>query len=156
MRIPPASVLARTPTVADVRAWPQYFIAGPGYAIASTTDCGHGYHLTDSCPGCDADAQANGTDGDRLLDRTSANAPTDVVSIYRAADKDMFTVHVNGKFVVTAYVDLAYGAAMQQVALLTRTGAAQVVVAYGDDDSITARVARRAAATTTPTTPEEG
>ncbi|WP_043737497.1 hypothetical protein [Nocardia asiatica] len=50
---PPADVLARTITLADVRAWPEYFISGPGRAIASQTDCGHGYYLTDSCPCCD-------------------------------------------------------------------------------------------------------
>lgn len=43
------------PTVADVRANPEYWIAGRGRELASRTDCGHGYNLTDSCPNCDAD-----------------------------------------------------------------------------------------------------
>ncbi|MFE3280062.1 hypothetical protein [Nocardia sp. NPDC059239] len=50
---PPADVLARPITRADVQANPDYFISGPGRAIASQTDCGHGYYLTDSCPCCD-------------------------------------------------------------------------------------------------------
>lgn len=52
---PPVSVLLRRLTPADIKAYPVYFILGPGYDIASKTLCGHGYHLTDSCPGCDAD-----------------------------------------------------------------------------------------------------
>lgn len=43
------------PTVADVRRDPQYWIAGPGHALAEATDCPHGYRLTDSCPGCDSE-----------------------------------------------------------------------------------------------------
>lgn len=53
--VPPADVLNRTITPADVRAYPDYFILGPGRAIAEVTNCGHDYHLTDSCPNCDAD-----------------------------------------------------------------------------------------------------
>ncbi|ASR36600.1 hypothetical protein BAY61_18125 [Prauserella marina] len=52
---PPGDVLARAITRDDVRRYPTYFIWGPGRDIASRTDCGHGYYLTDSCPGCDAD-----------------------------------------------------------------------------------------------------
>ncbi len=50
--VPPAEVLARRITVADVKAYPEYFISGPGRKVASATDCGHGYYLTDSCPCC--------------------------------------------------------------------------------------------------------
>ena len=50
---PPADVLARTITPADVKKWPYYFINGPGRAVAEQTDCDHGYQLTDSCPNCD-------------------------------------------------------------------------------------------------------
>ncbi|QYN17498.1 hypothetical protein [Amycolatopsis sp. DSM 110486] len=53
--VPPADVLARTITYADVQAYPDYFILGPGQAVASTTDCGHGYNLTDGCPNCGTD-----------------------------------------------------------------------------------------------------
>ncbi len=53
---PPADVIARTPTKADVAMWPHYYIDGPGNAIASRTMCPHAYYLTDSCPGCDDDA----------------------------------------------------------------------------------------------------
>ncbi|QIS00974.1 hypothetical protein F5X71_00300 [Nocardia brasiliensis] len=57
---PPAEVLAKdSPTVADVRLWPDFFISGPGRAVASCTHCPHDYYLTDSCPGCDADAEAD-------------------------------------------------------------------------------------------------
>lgn len=52
MVTPPADVLDRAPTAADVAAYPIYFILGPGADIASRTDCGHGYNLTDSCPSC--------------------------------------------------------------------------------------------------------
>lgn len=56
---PPADVLAKdAPTKADVRAWPDFFISGPGRRVASATHCPHVYYLTDSCPGCDADAEA--------------------------------------------------------------------------------------------------
>lgn len=43
------------PTVADVRAYPAYYILGPGRELAETVPCPHGYFLTDSCPGCAAD-----------------------------------------------------------------------------------------------------
>lgn len=46
------------PTAADVRANPAYWIAGAGYALAAATSCPHGYTLVDSCPSCDADADA--------------------------------------------------------------------------------------------------
>lgn len=56
---PPAEVLAKAAlTKADVRAWPDFFISGPGRAVASRTLCPHEYYLTDSCPGCDADQEA--------------------------------------------------------------------------------------------------
>ena len=43
------------PTTADVRANPEYWIAGHNHELASRTDCGHGRNLTDPCPNCDAD-----------------------------------------------------------------------------------------------------
>lgn len=52
---PPADVLARTLTPADIRKFPEYFILGRGRSIALRTACAHGYRLTDSCPGCDDD-----------------------------------------------------------------------------------------------------
>lgn len=55
--VPPDEVLARKLTADDVRQWPYYFVDGPGREIASKTDCGHGYRLTDSCPGCDAEQE---------------------------------------------------------------------------------------------------
>lgn len=55
---PPAEVLAQdAPTIADVKLWPEFFISGPGRAVAEKTHCPHKSHyLTDSCPGCDYDA----------------------------------------------------------------------------------------------------
>jgi hypothetical protein len=52
MVTPPADVLARKITPADVAAYPDYFIFGPGHDIADTTACDHGYMLTASCPAC--------------------------------------------------------------------------------------------------------
>lgn len=61
---PPRDVLDRRITRADVKAYDVYFIWGPGRDIASRTDCGHGYYLTDSCPNCDADdSRAQATAG---------------------------------------------------------------------------------------------
>ena len=54
MIVPPLEVLSRPPTVADVQAYPVYFIVGPGREVAERTRCEHGYMLTSSCPGCDA------------------------------------------------------------------------------------------------------
>lgn len=55
---PFADVLEKdAPTAIDVHAWPDFFISGPGRAIASQTACPHDYRLTDSCPGCDADRE---------------------------------------------------------------------------------------------------
>lgn len=48
----PAYVLALPLTAAIVADYPAYFISGPGRPVASRTDCGHGYYLTDSCPCC--------------------------------------------------------------------------------------------------------
>lgn len=39
-------------TVRDITRYPDFYIAGPGRALASQTDCGHGYNLTDSCTCC--------------------------------------------------------------------------------------------------------
>ncbi len=52
MPAPPADVLAQPLTAAIVHQFPAYFISGRGRQIASKTDCGHGYFLTDSCPCC--------------------------------------------------------------------------------------------------------
>lgn len=52
---PPANILAKTPTAATVKAYPDYYIVGPGRKVADATLCSHGYRLTDSCPGCDYD-----------------------------------------------------------------------------------------------------
>lgn len=55
---PPAELLAKdAPTVADVAAWEEFFITGPGRRVASATECPHAYYLTDSCPGCDYDEE---------------------------------------------------------------------------------------------------
>jgi hypothetical protein len=55
--VPPREVLDRAPTPRDVRAYPDYFILGAGEKVARTTQCSHGYYLTDSCPGCDRDQE---------------------------------------------------------------------------------------------------
>jgi hypothetical protein len=44
--------LPEVPTVEDVRAHPDYWIAGPGRLVAERTRCAHDYFLTDSCPCC--------------------------------------------------------------------------------------------------------
>lgn len=49
---PPSDVLNRAPTPEDVQDYPEYYIAGAGRAVASRTQCAHGYYLTDSCPNC--------------------------------------------------------------------------------------------------------
>jgi hypothetical protein len=56
--VPPAEVLSRAITPADVAAYPVYFIHGPGQDLAHATDCGHGYTLLDSCPCCDSNEGA--------------------------------------------------------------------------------------------------
>lgn len=57
MAVPPAAVLARLLTRADMDAYPDYFgVDGPGHDLAAASNCGHGYSLNDSCPGCDYDA----------------------------------------------------------------------------------------------------
>jgi hypothetical protein len=137
MRIPPANVLCRPPTVDDVRRWPEFFIAGPGREVASRTECRHDYLLTSSCPGCDADADAAGVDTIVVLDESSPDAVTDVIAVYRPADSySGFSVWVNGQFVATSpnYQTIV----MQHVAHL----GGQVVVRYEDDDSISKRVER--------------
>ncbi len=53
--MPPADVLNRAITPADARTYWGYFFEGRGRKLAATTQCSHGYNLTDSCPGCDAD-----------------------------------------------------------------------------------------------------
>lgn len=49
-RPPPAEVLEH-PTARDVAMYSDWFW-GPAYRILSTTDCGHGCNLTDSCSVC--------------------------------------------------------------------------------------------------------
>lgn len=55
MVVPPPEVLSQPVTKADVAAYPVYFIVGPGREAAENAECGHGYMLTSSCPGCDAE-----------------------------------------------------------------------------------------------------
>jgi hypothetical protein len=57
--VPPVIALRTLPDRDTVRTWPDFYISGPGRAVAELTDCGpvdspHGYNLTDSCPLCDA------------------------------------------------------------------------------------------------------
>lgn len=135
MRIPPASVLCRPPTVDDVRRWPEFFIAGPGREVANRTECPHDYLLTSSCSGCDADVA--GIDTSTLMDQSSPDEVTDVIAVYRLADSySGFSVWVNGRFVATStnYEPIV----MQHVAHL----GGQVVVRYEDDDSLPKRVQR--------------
>ena len=54
--VQPPDMLTRPITTADVKAYPEYFILGPGRDIAQNTLCAHAYTLVDSCPNCDADA----------------------------------------------------------------------------------------------------
>lgn len=44
--------MAVTPTPVMVAMYPDFWIAGPGVDVARRVQCGHGYHLTDSCPNC--------------------------------------------------------------------------------------------------------
>lgn len=59
-RRPPADVLAKQLTRQVVAEYPDWFLSGPGREQAERTQCAHGYNLTDSCPGCDADEEAAG------------------------------------------------------------------------------------------------
>jgi len=59
-RRPPADVLAKPLTHQVVAEYPDWFLSGPGREQAERTQCAHGYNLTDSCPGCDADDEAAG------------------------------------------------------------------------------------------------
>ena len=43
------------PTVEMVREYPEFWISGPGAAVASRVRCRHDYFLTASCPGCDSE-----------------------------------------------------------------------------------------------------
>lgn len=52
---PKVGDLTELPTRASVKAWPEWFISGPGGHVAEAMPCPHQYYLTDSCPGCDAD-----------------------------------------------------------------------------------------------------
>lgn len=140
MRIPPASVLCRKPTVDDVRRWPDYFITGPGYDVARRTQCSHGYYLTSSCPGCDADTDAAGIDPVTLLDESSPDQVTDVIAVYRAPNAvHGWQIWVNGMF--QAATQSPGNLVMQAVSRL----GGQVVVRYEDDDSLTKRAERLAA-----------
>lgn len=145
MRIPPASVLCRPPTVDDIRRWPDYFISGPGREVAGQTRCRHDYLLTSTCPGCDADYEATGLETGARLDRTGVDRVTDVIAVYRKPDAfGLFEVWVNGEFHV------ATGQPGNTVMNFVRQFAAgQVVVRYEDDDSLIERTERRAVRTTT-------
>lgn len=48
----PPEVFQRPLTAADVKAYPEYFINGPGRLRAQHTRCEHNYGLLDSCPLC--------------------------------------------------------------------------------------------------------
>lgn len=48
----PQEVLQRPLKAADVKAYPEYFINGPGKLRAQYTLCEHNYGLLDSCPLC--------------------------------------------------------------------------------------------------------
>lgn len=55
-RVPPPEVIDAPLTAEITRLYPDYYHGGgPGYKKARETKCSHGYNLTDSCPGCDAD-----------------------------------------------------------------------------------------------------
>lgn len=74
--VPPADVLTKLPTVDVVREWPDFYIAGPGQALASAMPCPHAYHLTDSCPNCDAE-QATPEQRQALLEVVLGPTPTE-------------------------------------------------------------------------------
>lgn len=40
-------------TYEDVKAFPWYYIVGPGREAAEASSCSHGYRMTDSCPCCE-------------------------------------------------------------------------------------------------------
>lgn len=54
--LPPVEIFQRGLTRLDAKRYPDY-LYGPGYTILCKTECRHHYHLTDSCPGCDADEE---------------------------------------------------------------------------------------------------
>lgn len=49
---PPAVVLARPVTVADVDTYPEWFLNGRGHPVAAAVKCQHGYSLVAFCPHC--------------------------------------------------------------------------------------------------------
>ncbi|MFD3594374.1 hypothetical protein ACFWU5_16745 [Nocardia sp. NPDC058640] len=49
---PPAEVLARPVTVADVDTYPAWFLNGRGFPVAAAAKCQHGYTLVAFCPEC--------------------------------------------------------------------------------------------------------
>lgn len=55
--VPPLEVLTRVPSRDAVREFPDFYLAGPGRALAEVVPCLHLYNLTDSCPGCDHDEE---------------------------------------------------------------------------------------------------
>ncbi len=48
----PQELFNRPLTAADVKAYPKYFVNGPGRLRAQYTLCEHQYGLLDSCPLC--------------------------------------------------------------------------------------------------------
>ncbi|WP_188187554.1 hypothetical protein [Nonomuraea sp. SYSU D8015] len=54
--VPPVAVLDGPLTREILRAWSKWFF-GPAYHVTRATQCDHGYRLSDSCPGCDADEE---------------------------------------------------------------------------------------------------
>ncbi|HEV2931263.1 MAG TPA: hypothetical protein VGW74_21485 [Propionibacteriaceae bacterium] len=53
--VPPPEQLTVLPTATAVREYPEFWLTGPGRAVAGRVDCGHGYYLTATCPNCGAD-----------------------------------------------------------------------------------------------------
>lgn len=59
--VPPAGELAVLPERETVIRWSHWWIQGPGHRVAERMPCAHGYNLTDTCPNCDADEEADAT-----------------------------------------------------------------------------------------------
>jgi hypothetical protein len=59
--VPPLELLGRVPDNWTVKSYPDFYIVGPGRALAELVPCAHLYNLTDSCPGCDHDEEEDAT-----------------------------------------------------------------------------------------------
>lgn len=98
---PFADVLEKdAPTAIDVHAWPEFFITGPGRAIASQTPCPHEYRLTDSCPGCDADR-------DRAAGRVFT--PAEIDAAHEFARRYIERSRMSGRLIAQRRVVIACG-----------------------------------------------